>query len=971
MPNMTQSCLAATVFRRSVAALLIFLAFASSAAAQRVRREASPADAPGSKVASISGVYEGTYTAGDQGPTKFKMTLTQQENGVLAGTFTLYVPEGADTKEYTCDVRGIYISANGMVQIARIRWEATPPAGIDMPGMTGQFDPAGGKGAGQISGKTRSRTAAQFDAIRDADESAKMVGAHANNKGPVPAARAAAPRGNEPIGRKAGAPQPSGAAPVIDPHSAAAINGVYAGGYQVGDGTVLKAKLALKARDDGSLTGLFTFNLPESAGVASATYKLTGKYVAGNRYPFQFTTVEPEGKPAPDGYQFKTLSAGFEPGGLVQGKNGIEYGLNMDRISGPVGERGGAAFSAERDKAASADLDKAMAELASAAAHPGPAAAEARPAIEGVYTGSYTDKQGTTTLKLTLWMTKENRTVSGKVASTDLAGVLTLNVPKGSETTSYTCALAGMINPQRNLQLTVKRWEARPPSNIGGLSGKFEPDGGGQGVAKLSGYISDASNSKFDARRDAAESAKMDIAALTSNVRPGVPGVFNGTYTGENQPPKKFKLTITHNGDGPRGLAGMATIYLPGDSGEKAYTYSLTGALDGYDHFHLSVNDWETAPPNDFKDFKGMGFNGTIVLNLSDNTATIVSAPAASPLASAYVPQFKATWDAAESAHIQQTIAAQKSVGADEQAAALKAHEEMIKKAQPKELASKDLVRKSRQYWGGFQNDMIREVFDGGFGVGIDENREFQKTFCTYVEMFAAKCPECLPPDHQKVTILFRTNRRFDRSGNLISEENHDFTVDMDSRFVDAYKRCWSALTSKGAVFGDIVAAQQAGGVQHILHEMVGLATDMQRFFADHGGKSAAMRQLTENFVRAINDKPSLQQSGEKIDGAEAESDKDVLPGRYARLVDGGNAYFQERAKKDPLRYGDRLAHDTAVCQRLAELYQFGMSADEQYYYANDFAGRFLPIMGPRSGCADPAWPRLHPAVERAVAEVK
>jgi hypothetical protein len=366
-----------------------------------------------------------------------------------------------------------------------------------------------------------------------------------------------------------------------------------------------------------------------------------------------------------------------------------------------------------------------------------------------------------------------------------------------------------------------------------------------------------------------------------------------------------------------------------------------------------------------------MGFNGSIVLDLTKNTARIVSAPAAGSLASFYVPQFEATWDATESAHIDATIAAQKSIGADEQAAALKAHEEMIKHAQPKELASKDLVRKSRQYWDGFQNDMIREVFDGGFGPGIDENREFQKTFCTYVEMFAAKCPECLPADHQNVTIIWRTNRKLDQFGNVISEENHDFTVDMDSRFVDAYKRCWKALTSKGAVLGDIVAAQQAGGAQHILHDMIGLATDMQKFFADHAGKSAAMRQLNENFVRAVNDKPSLQQDGEKIDGAEAESDKDLPPGRYARFVDGANAYFRERAKQDPVRFGGNLAHDTALCQRLAELYQFGMSPDEQYYYANDFAARFLPIMGPRSGCSDPAWPRLHPAVEKAIAEVK
>jgi hypothetical protein len=526
-----------------------------------------------------------------------------------------------------------------------------------------------------------------------------------------------------------------------------------------------------------------------------------------------------------------------------------------------------------------------------------------------------------------------------------------------------------MINPQRNLQLVAKRWEAPPPSNIGGIEGKFDPDGGGKGVAQIAGYISDASNSKFQATRDAGESAKMDIAGLTCTVRPGIPGVFNGTYTRAGERPVKMKLTITRTRDG---LGGMATIDLPEGSGTKAYTYSLKGALDGGNGaFHLFVNDWETNPPKDFKDFKAMGFNGTLVLDLTQNAAKITNAPAPSSLASFYVPQFEATWDAKESANINATVAAQKAIGSEEQAAALKAHGEAIKNAPPKELASKDLVRKSRNYWDGFQTDMIREVFDGGFGPGIDEDKQFQKVFCTYVEMFAAKCPECLPADHQNVTIIWRTNRKFDQFGNLVSEENHDFTVDMDSRFVDGYKRCWSLLTSKSEALRGVIAAAQAGGAQHAIHDMLALTTDMQRFFADHGGKSAAMRQLTENFVRAINDKPSLQQAREKINGAEAESDKDLPPGRYARFVDGANAYFRDRAKSDPVRYGGRSSHDTAICQRLAELNQFNMSPDEEYYYANDFQGRFLSIMGPRAGCSDPAWPRLHPAVEKAIAEVK
>ena len=145
----------------------------------------------------------------------------------------------------------------------------------------------------------------------------------------------------------------------------------------------------------------------------------------------------------------------------------------------------------------------------------------------------------------------------------------------------------------------------------------------------------------------------------------------------------------------------------------------------------------------------------------------------------------------------------------------------------------------------------------------------------------------------------------------------------------------------------------------------------MQKFFADHGGKSAATRQLNENFLRAINGEPSLQQADGKIDGAQAETDKDVPSGRYARFVDGANAYFRARAEANPTKFGNSSSHDTALCQRLAELYEFGMSREEDYYYANDFEGRFLPIMGTRANCPDPAWPQLHPDVEKAIEEVK
>ena len=109
MPNMTQTRLAAIAFRWSITAVFVLWVFAPSAQAQPVQA---------AKPASITGVYNGTY-AGEKGPIKFKLTLTQQDNGTLAGVFTLYLPEGSDTKAYTCDITGRYIPANRRFQLMR------------------------------------------------------------------------------------------------------------------------------------------------------------------------------------------------------------------------------------------------------------------------------------------------------------------------------------------------------------------------------------------------------------------------------------------------------------------------------------------------------------------------------------------------------------------------------------------------------------------------------------------------------------------------------------------------------------------------------------------------------------------------------------------------------------------------------------------------------------------------------------
>ncbi len=796
---------------------------------------------------TITGVYNGSYV-GEQGPTKFKLSLTQQSNGTLAGVFTFYPLGSSDTTSYTCDIVGRYIQVTRQFQLRGRKWETVAPTNLNMMGMNGTFDPDGGQGAGQISGKMLGRPGPDFEAIRDAAESANMASVTAT----APPRPVIAQQGSQPTAGKPAAPKPPSSSAPGTYIARTAIDGVYIGTYGSNPDDEVPAKLYVKFINNGSvngiLDGLFTFDVTPSpeAKPVTYTYKLTGVYATGTLG----WSAKPLGKPAPDAYAVSQIYAEFDRTPYVKGRNGqLEFDFIPDQISGKVIDRNNRAinkFKGTRDKAESANLDSLLATQTSAA---------------------------------------------GPVVNTT----------------------------------------ASPAAPVGRI------------------------------------------------VRPGIPGVFNGTYTRANESPIKFKLTITRptvlvNGtyklQDPNGLAGVATIYLPTDSGTKAYTYSLKGALDGYGAFHLFVHDWETTPPKDFKDFKAMGFNGTLRSNENQHTARILSAQASGSLADMFVPKFEATWDATESADIRGTIVAQEARSADE-VAALKARDETLKNAPPKQLASKDLVRKSRLYWDGYQTDMIREVFDGGFGAAMNENDQFQKVFCTYVEMLSAKFPDCLPANHVRVSITVRTNRKFDKqTGLLVSEENHDYTVDMDPRFVDTYVKFHDTQFNRVPMQG-VIAAAQPGGAQHLVHDMMALVTDMQKFFADHACKSAAMRQLTENFLRAINGDPSLQQADGKIDGAQAESDKDLPPGRYARFVDGANAYFRERAQANPTKFGHSESHDTALCQRLAELYEFHMSRDEEYYYANDFAGRFIPIMGQRASCSDPAWPQLHPDVEKAIAEIK
>jgi hypothetical protein len=85
----------------------------------------------------------------------------------------------------------------------------------------------------------------------------------------------------------------------------------------------------------------------------------------------------------------------------------------------------------------------------------------------------------------------------------------------------------------------------------------------------------------------------------------------------------------------------------------------------------------------------------------------------------------------------------------EKSSAAMKEQAAMMKTAAPKQLASKDVVRKSQKYWDAYHDDLIREIFDGGFGEGLGDDTQFELLFTHYVEAFSRDCRDALPAKHE------------------------------------------------------------------------------------------------------------------------------------------------------------------------------------------------------------------------------
>lgn len=269
------------------------------------------------------------------------------------------------------------------------------------------------------------------------------------------------------------------------------------------------------------------------------------------------------------------------------------------------------------------------------------------------------------------------------------------------------------------------------------------------------------------------------------------------------------------------------------------------------------------------------------------------------------------------------------------------------KAAVPASSAPSGLVRKSAAYWSSYKSDIIRQVFDGGFGEDIDEDGQFHILFTGYVEQFSDSCRAYVPSPFEKETITHTVD------GQAVSKKE----IYIDLRFWPKYHQFGN--------LGDLSAksASDAIGVvtgRTSLSTYLDPAFDIIRFFSKETCKSAAMRQLTENLLRGATGKPSLQTVGASIAGAAAESDNSAPAPRFAHFVDGCNAFY-----RDPRTARFAPSDPTGYCKCLSDGYHGVMTPAEDVLYANNFEAKFHGGIAQPWGYgvskSDPAWPRLNP----------
>jgi hypothetical protein len=266
----------------------------------------------------------------------------------------------------------------------------------------------------------------------------------------------------------------------------------------------------------------------------------------------------------------------------------------------------------------------------------------------------------------------------------------------------------------------------------------------------------------------------------------------------------------------------------------------------------------------------------------------------------------------------------------------------------PPSFSNAGLVRKSANYWRGFHSDVIREIFDGGFGADVEESTPFKVLFTSYVESYSKSCRASLPANHTAITMTSVT-ARVDRFGNVVSQNaNYSVTVEADPRFAPKYREYAAALSSSAVALGILTSGRR---VNTLLDPLL----DIAQFFEDQKCQGPAMHQLTENLLRGALDKNSLQQAGETIAGAAADTDPSTPPG-LTHFSDACHAYY-----RDPAHPEQSSRNASHWCSCLGDQYRNRMTTADEAFFASDFKQFLNLAAGTKPSTGDvTTWERFH-----------
>lgn len=199
------------------------------------------------------------------------------------------------------------------------------------------------------------------------------------------------------------------------------------------------------------------------------------------------------------------------------------------------------------------------------------------------------------------------------------------------------------------------------------------------------------------------------------------------------------------------------------------------------------------------------------------------------------------------------------------------------------------IVYKGDAYWAQYPRlEMVRRVFDGDF-KGSAGTTGFKALFSIHGEVFSSRCKAQVKEFVKYMIpnqVVVRT--RTYASGRVENDyENRPFPVFIDKRFTPQWKEYEPAMAT--AVLAESGRAMREHGNPLLWKSgefkrrmAAGLADNallqMGAFLENIPCTSATMDQLTENMLRAAQNRPSAQAERLRFAGAEKESDRPVRP---------------------------------------------------------------------------------------------